>query len=55
MKFALEKYWRGALDESEMLAIAHSVEDSAWETQMAAGVGHIAVGDHCLYDNMLAW
>lgn len=55
MKFALEKYWRGAIDESAMLAIARDVEDKAWSSQMDAGVGKIAVGDHCLYDNMLAW
>lgn len=55
MKFALEKHWRGALDEAEMLAVARNVEDQAWSVQMDAGVGLIAAGDHCLYDNMLAW
>lgn len=55
MKFALEKHWRGAIDEKAMLAAARSVEDQAWAVQMEAGVGQIAAGDHCLYDNMLAW
>ena len=55
MKFALEKHWRGAIDEKAMLVAARSVEDQAWALQMEAGVGKIAAGDHCLYDNMLAW
>lgn len=58
LKFALEKHWRnrGAdLDEAGMLAVAHDVEQQAWGIQMDAGVGLISAGDHCLYDNMLAW
>lgn len=55
MKFALEKHWRGKMDEASMLAIARDVEQQAWGIQMDAGVGLISAGDHCLYDNMLAW
>ncbi|CAN0165448.1 unnamed protein product, partial [Scytosiphon promiscuus] len=58
LKFALEKHWRnrGAdLDEAGMLAVANDVEKQAWDIQMDAGVGLISAGDHCLYDNMLAW
>lgn len=58
MKFALEKHWRNGgadLDEAGMLAVARDVEQQAWDVQMKAGCGSISAGDHCLYDNMLAW
>lgn len=55
MKFALEKHWRGAIDEAAMLAVAHDVEDQAWSLQMDAGLSSIAVGDHVLYDMVLSW
>lgn len=55
MKFALEKYWRGAIDEVTMLTAARAVEDRAWTTQMEAGLDKIAVGDHVLYDMVLSW
>ncbi|CAN0105875.1 unnamed protein product [Ascophyllum nodosum] len=55
MKFALEKHWRGAIDEASMLKVAHRVEEMAWDVQLQAGVGSIAVGDHYLYDGMLTW
>lgn len=55
MKFALEKYWRGALDEASMTAVVRDVEDQAWSVQMAAGLDRIAVGDHVPYDLMLSW
>lgn len=55
MKFALEKHWRGAIDEEAMLDVAHKVEDQAWAVQMEAGLDKIAVGDHVLYDLVLSW
>lgn len=55
MKFALEKHWRGTLDEAGMLAVAREVEDQTWSLQMDAGLGSIAVGDHVLYDMVLSW
>lgn len=58
MKFALEKHWRNGganLGEAGMLAVAHNVEQEAWGIQLDAGVGLISAGDHCLYDNVLAW
>lgn len=55
MKFALEKHWRGAIDEASMLTVAHATEDLAWQTQIDAGLDRIAVGDHALYDNVLSW
>eukprot|EP00903_Cladosiphon_okamuranus_P014569 g13512.t1 len=58
MKSALVKHWRndGAdLDEAGMLAVARDVEQQAWDVQLKAGCGLISAGDHCLYDNLLAW
>jgi len=55
LKFALEKYWRGDIDSEELLRVAANVEESAWSLQVDAGIDKIAVGDYCLYDNILQW
>lgn len=54
-KFALEKYWRGALDERSMLDTCRGVEQQSWDLQKKTGVHRIAVGDHVLYDMVLSW
>jgi len=55
LKFALEKHWRGDIDEEKLLEVAKNVEESAWDLQVDAGIDKIAVGDFCLYDNVLQW
>lgn len=55
LKFALEKYWKGTIDASELLKVANRVEESAWKLQQDAGIEHITVGDHYLYDMVLTW
>lgn len=54
LKFALEKHWKGALDEKGLLTVAASVEGQGWELQKRAGLNKITVGDHHLYDFVLA-
>jgi 5-methyltetrahydropteroyltriglutamate--homocysteine methyltransferase len=55
LKFALEKYWKGAIDQQELVDVAQSVEDTAWKLQVEAGVDRITVGDYYLYDAVLSW
>ena len=55
LKFALEKHWKGILAETELKQVAHNIEDTAWSLQKDAGIHHIPVGDHYLYDGILTW
>jgi len=55
LKFALEKYWKGTTTEKDLLQAAHAVEDMAWAVQTDAGMNRVTVGDHYLYDGVLAW
>ena len=59
LKFALEKYWKkdGNQNDASLLlqTVAHQVETAAWQLQLQAGLDHITVGDHYLYDGVLTW
>jgi hypothetical protein len=55
LKFALEKHWKGQLDEAGLIQVANEVEDLAWTMQVDAGINKVTVGDFCLYDNVLQW
>lgn len=55
LKFALEKYWKGSIDDKTLIQVAVSIEDQAWGLQKAAGLDRITVGDHYLYDGILTW
>lgn len=55
LKFALEKYWKSAITQEELIKVAQSIEESSWQLQKDAGIDRIAVGDYTLYDNMATW
>uniref|UniRef100_A0AAV1U4E8 5-methyltetrahydropteroyltriglutamate--homocysteine S-methyltransferase n=1 Tax=Peronospora matthiolae TaxID=2874970 RepID=A0AAV1U4E8_9STRA len=55
LKFALEKFWRHKLSESELLAVAHAVEEANWRKQLDANVSRVGVGLFSLYDHVLDW
>ena len=55
LKFALEKYWKGDIDDVALVKAAHLVEDTAWKLQVDAGIDRISVGDHYLYDAIVSW
>jgi len=55
LKFALEKYWKGAIDRTELIRVAQTIEESSWQLQKNAGIDRITVGDYALYDNMVQW
>lgn len=53
LKFALEKFWKGQTSEQDLLDVAKTVEEQAWALQ--SKIDHVTVGDHYLYDSVLAW
>ncbi|EQC38614.1 hypothetical protein SDRG_04315 [Saprolegnia diclina VS20] len=55
LKFALEKYWRGAVTEDQMRKVASDVESANWHAQVERGIQRIAVGMFSLYDHVLDW
>lgn len=55
LKFALEKFWKGAISEQELLQVAQDIELESWKLQQEMGIQHITVGDHYLYDMVLFW
>jgi len=55
LKFALEKYWKNAINREKLLEIAHIIEEKSWKIQKDAGFDHIAVGDFALYDMVVMW
>jgi 5-methyltetrahydropteroyltriglutamate--homocysteine methyltransferase len=56
LKFALEKYWKGVIDEADLMKVAHSVEEQGWALQKKeTNGGRVTVGDYYLYDGVLTW
>lgn len=55
LKFALEKFWKGTMNEEALWKVAHSVEEEGWKLQQQAGMDHIPIGDYYLYDMVLTW
>ncbi|MGS0682094.1 5-methyltetrahydropteroyltriglutamate--homocysteine S-methyltransferase [Shewanella sp. 125m-7] len=53
LKFALEKYWRGEIEQSQLLDIAKELRQSHWQWQADAGVALLPVGDFAFYDQVL--
>ncbi len=53
LKFALESYWSGKSDFSEVTKVASELKKRHWAYQREAGIEHISSNDFSLYDNML--
>lgn len=53
LKFALEKYWRGEIDEDNLLATASELRANHWRLQQAAGIEALPSNDFSLYDHVL--
>lgn len=53
LKFALEAYWRGSIDEAALQAVARGIRQANWQQQQAAGLDFVSVGDFAFYDQML--
>ncbi len=53
LKFALEKFWSGKSDFSEVQKVATTLKQRHWNYQKEAGIDLISINDFSLYDNML--
>ncbi|WP_292979610.1 5-methyltetrahydropteroyltriglutamate--homocysteine S-methyltransferase [Nitrosomonas sp.] len=53
LKKALETYWKGQIDDNQLLVTAQEIRTNNWLWQQKAGIGLIPVGDFALYDHIL--
>ncbi|VTZ51890.1 hypothetical protein MPC4_500006 [Methylocella tundrae] len=53
LKFALESFWSGKLDEAALLEAAAGLRAANWARQRALGVTNIPSNDFSLYDHVL--
>lgn len=51
LKFALEQYWRGEIDQHALHDTAANLRARHWAVQQ--GLDYVPVGDHSLYDHVL--
>ncbi|HEX4842142.1 MAG TPA: 5-methyltetrahydropteroyltriglutamate--homocysteine S-methyltransferase, partial [Limnobacter sp.] len=52
LKFALERHWRGEIDEAGLHQTAAALRTRHWQFQIDSGLDHITVGDFSYYDLM---
>lgn len=53
LKFALEKYWRGEIDQAELKQVGSTLRHNNWATQAEAGLDFVSAGDFAWYDHVL--
>jgi 5-methyltetrahydropteroyltriglutamate--homocysteine methyltransferase len=53
LKFALEQYWSGELDEAGLNEAARTLRARHWRLQVGHGISHVPSGDFSLYDHVL--
>lgn len=53
LKFALEGFWKGALDEAALLATGRDLRRKHWDLQRASGLDYVTAGDFAWYDHVL--
>ena len=53
LKFALESFWRGEIDENDLQAAGKALRSRSTARQMAAGLPLVSAGDFALYDHVL--
>jgi len=52
LKFALERHWRGEIDEQALETVAADLRARHWAEQRAAGLDFVSVGDFAFYDQV---
>jgi 5-methyltetrahydropteroyltriglutamate--homocysteine methyltransferase len=52
VKKALEAFWSGKLEAESLLQTVTEVEEANWQTQLAAGIDRIGIGNATLYDHV---
>lgn len=53
LKRAVEKYWRGQIDQPTLIQVAATVRRENWELQQALGIDFIPSNDFSFYDQVL--
>lgn len=53
LKFALEQYWRGDIDQAALLAVGTDIRQKNWGLQKDAGLSLLTAGDFAWYDHVL--
>ncbi|MEL7290653.1 MAG: 5-methyltetrahydropteroyltriglutamate--homocysteine S-methyltransferase [Pseudomonadota bacterium] len=53
LKFALEKYWRGEIDQAQLKSVGAQLRQTHWQTQADAGLSFVTAGDFAWYDHIL--
>ncbi|NVD06900.1 5-methyltetrahydropteroyltriglutamate--homocysteine S-methyltransferase [Vibrio sp. JPW-9-11-11] len=53
LKFALEKYWRGEIDQAQLKSVGAQLRQTHWQTQAEAGLSYVTAGDFAWYDHVL--
>ncbi|WP_047050022.1 5-methyltetrahydropteroyltriglutamate--homocysteine S-methyltransferase [Vibrio mexicanus] len=53
LKFALEKYWRGEIDQNQLKAVGSDLREKNWNVQKEAGLSFATAGDFAWYDHVL--
>jgi 5-methyltetrahydropteroyltriglutamate--homocysteine methyltransferase len=52
LKFALERHWRGEIDEQALETVAADLRARHWTEQRATGLDFVSVGDFAFYDQV---
>lgn len=52
LKFALERHWRGEIDERELEEVGRSLRQRHWAQQQASGLDFVSAGDFAFYDHV---
>ncbi len=52
LKTALERHWRGELDEAGLEAVGRELRTLHWTWQRDAGIDFLSVGDFAFYDQV---
>lgn len=55
LKRALESYWKGSIDQDELISVQREVVTQALQSQLNADIDRIGMGDATLYDHVLDW
>lgn len=53
LKFALEKYWRGEIEQKELKQVGADLRAKNWQTQTDAELSFVSAGDFAWYDHVL--
>ncbi|WP_235727526.1 5-methyltetrahydropteroyltriglutamate--homocysteine S-methyltransferase [Kangiella shandongensis] len=53
LKFALEKYWRKDISQTELQQVAAKIRQTNWQSAKDKGIDWLTVGDFSFYDQVL--